>query len=117
MEMKELVRDYLEGRLSRRGFFRRLVAAGVTTAAATSLLEAADRGELEEAAQAAGQRSEAGPAAGQRLVELTMPLDHQYSPDQYMPTATPFILAPSGDPNKGFQLGTESGTCLTLPSQ
>ena len=52
-----------------------------------------------------------------RFLELTMPLDHEYMPDEIFPTATPFILAPSGHTDKGLSLGTETGTCLTLPSQ
>lgn len=120
--MRDLLHDYLDGRLSRRGFFRRLVAAGLTAAAARSLLEAADRGELEaadvEARLYTQAGSEAQPAnAAYRLLELTMPLDYEYMPDEILPTATPFLLAPAGDPNKGITLGTETGTCLTLPSQ
>jgi kynurenine formamidase len=52
-----------------------------------------------------------------RLLELTMPLDHEHMADEVFPTATPFIVAPGGHPLKGFSLGTEAGTCLTLPSQ
>ena len=52
-----------------------------------------------------------------RLLELTMPLNHEHMADEVFPTATPFIVAPGGHPLKGFSLGTEAGTCLTLPSQ
>ena len=52
-----------------------------------------------------------------QLLELTMPLNHEYMADEVFPTATPFIVAPGGHPLKGFSLGTEAGTCLTLPSQ
>ena len=52
-----------------------------------------------------------------RFLELTMPLDHEYMADEIFPTATPFILSPEGRPDKGITLGTETGTCLTLPSQ
>ena len=52
-----------------------------------------------------------------RFLELTMPLDHEYMADEIFPTATPFVLAPMGHPDKGMSLGTETGTCLTLPSQ
>ena len=52
-----------------------------------------------------------------QYVELTMPLDHEYMPDEIFPTTTPFVLAPTGHPEKGISLGTETGTCLTLPSQ
>jgi len=52
-----------------------------------------------------------------RFLELSMPLDHEYMPEEIFPTATPFILAPMELPDKGISLGTETGTCLTLPSQ
>ncbi len=52
-----------------------------------------------------------------RLLELTMPLNHEHMADEVLPTATPFIVAPGGHPLKGFSLGIEAGTCLTLPSQ
>lgn len=120
--MRDVLRDYLNGRLTRRGFFRRLTAAGFTAAAAGSLLDAADRGELAPPDDTANADTEASsqaePAdAASRFLDLTMPLDYEYMPDEILPTATPFILAPSGDPNKGMTLGTETGTCLTLPSQ
>jgi kynurenine formamidase len=120
--MRDLLREYLDGCLSRREFFRQLVAAGFTATAAESLLEAADRGAIDGADVAAvpdmQARSAPRPAnAASRFLELTMPLNHEYMPDEILPTATPFILAPTGDPNKGITLGTETGTCLTLPSQ
>ncbi|MGH8248107.1 MAG: thiamine pyrophosphate-binding protein, partial [Gammaproteobacteria bacterium] len=43
--MRELLQNYLDGNLSRRGFLRRLVAAGFTAAAAHSIVEAAEVGE------------------------------------------------------------------------
>ena len=57
-----------------------------------------------------------------RFLELSMPLDYEHMPDEIFPTATPFILAPTilgpaRRPEKGITLGTETGTCLTLPSQ
>ena len=119
--MKELLRDYLDGRLSRRDFLAQVAAAGFSAAAAESLLAAADRGAIDSGDAAVADlqarpapRSSSGPP---RFVELTMPLDHEYMPDDFLPTATKFVLAPTGDPNKGITLGTETGTCLTLPSQ
>ncbi len=52
-----------------------------------------------------------------RLLELTMPLDHEWMPDEVFPTATQFVLAPRGDPAKGITVGTDTGTCLLLPAQ
>ncbi len=49
--------------------------------------------------------------------ELTMPLDHQWMPDELFPTATQFVLAPRGDPEKGITVGTETATCLLMPAQ
>lgn len=46
--MRGLLRDYFDGRLSRRGFLQQLVATGLTASAARSMVEAADLGGLEE---------------------------------------------------------------------
>lgn len=45
--MQQLLRDYFDGRLSRRGFMQRLVATGFTAAAARSVLGAAEAGAAE----------------------------------------------------------------------
>ncbi len=42
--MRDLLRDYYDGRLSRRAFFGRLVATGLTASAARSIIEAAGAG-------------------------------------------------------------------------
>lgn len=65
--MRDLLRDYYDGRLSRRGFFSRLVATGLTAAAARSVLEAADMGS-NEAAGAGGPALVNG-TGGDLLVE------------------------------------------------
>ena len=52
-----------------------------------------------------------------RVLDLTMPLDYQWMPDEVFPTATQFMLAPRGDPEKGITVGTDSGTTLLLPAQ
>lgn len=50
--MQRLLRDYLDGRVTRRGFMRRLVATGFTAAAARTVLDAAEVGATERAAKA-----------------------------------------------------------------
>lgn len=52
-----------------------------------------------------------------RLVDLTLPLDHDWMPDEALPSAAAFVVAPPTHPDKGFLVGTETGTCLTLPAQ
>ena len=52
-----------------------------------------------------------------RLVDLTLTLDHDAMPDEALPSAASFVLAPREHPDKGFLLGSETGTCLTLPAQ
>src|SRR4029077_11576250 len=37
-------------------------------------------------------------------------------PDEVLPSAARFYLAPKYHPDKGIILGSETGTCLTLPS-
>ena len=49
--------------------------------------------------------------------ELTLPLDHDWMPDEVLPMAAHFYLAPKYHPDKGIILGSETGTCLTLPSE
>jgi len=51
------------------------------------------------------------------LVELTMPLNHQWMPDEGLPTAIKFFLGPKDHPEKGMVIGSDSGTCLALPAQ
>jgi len=51
------------------------------------------------------------------LVELTMPLDWQWMPDEAFPTAVHFFLGPRAHPDKGITVGLESGTCMLLPAQ
>lgn len=53
--MRELLRDYFDGRLSRRGFLHRLVASGFTVAAAGAILDAADADGQTVAAGVPGQ--------------------------------------------------------------
>lgn len=51
-----------------------------------------------------------------KLIELTMPLNHQWMPDEVLPTSVKFFLGPKNHPEKGMVVGSDSGTCLTLPS-
>ncbi|HTN69995.1 MAG TPA: cyclase family protein [Methylomirabilota bacterium] len=48
--------------------------------------------------------------------DLTLSLDHDWMPDEILPIAAHFYLAPKYHPDKGIILGSETGTCLTLPS-
>jgi kynurenine formamidase len=50
------------------------------------------------------------------FVELTMPLSHQWMPDEVLPTAVKFFLGPKNHQEKGIVLGSDTGTCLMLPS-
>jgi kynurenine formamidase len=51
-----------------------------------------------------------------KLLELTMPLNHRWMPDEALPTSVRFFLGPKNHPEKGMVIGSDSGTCLTLPS-
>ena len=51
-----------------------------------------------------------------KFIELTMPLNHQWMPDDVMPTAVKFFLGPKNHQEKGIVVGSDSGTSLTLPS-
>ncbi len=53
--MRDLLRDYFDGRLSRRGFFGRLVATGLSVSAARSIVDAAQLGSASSASSASSQ--------------------------------------------------------------
>lgn len=50
------------------------------------------------------------------FIDLTMPLNHQWMPDEVLPTAVKFFLGPKNHEEKGVVVGSDTGTCLTLPS-
>ena len=49
-------------------------------------------------------------------VDLTMPLNHRWMPDEGLPTAIKFFLGPKNHQEKGMVVGSDSGTSLALPS-
>lgn len=51
-----------------------------------------------------------------KFIELTIPLSHQWMPDGFLPTSVKFFLGPKGHQEKGIVLGSDTGTCLMLPS-
>jgi kynurenine formamidase len=51
-----------------------------------------------------------------KFLELTMPLNYQWMPDEVLPTSVKFFLGPKDHQEKGIVVGSETGTCLTLPS-
>jgi kynurenine formamidase len=50
------------------------------------------------------------------FIDLTMPLNHRWMPDEGLPTAIKFFLGPKDHQEKGMVVGSDSGTCLALPS-
>ena len=50
------------------------------------------------------------------FLDLTMPLNHRQMPDEVLPTAVKFFLGPKNHREKGIVVGSDTGTCLTLPS-
>ena len=66
-----------------------------------------------------GSRRRLGPLRGKgrmNFIELTMPLNHRGMPDECLPTSVKFFLGPKNHEEKGIVLGSDSGTCLTLPA-
>jgi hypothetical protein len=53
---------------------------------------------------------------GMKFIELTMPLNHQWMPDEVLPTSVKFFLGPKNHQEKGIVVGSETGTCLMLAS-
>ncbi len=66
-DMRDLLRNYFDGHLSRRGFIQCLIATGLTSGAARSIAEAADLGDL-EAEQEASESSYAQTGSGGDLL-------------------------------------------------
>ena len=50
------------------------------------------------------------------FIDLTMSLSHQWMPDEVLPTSVKFFLGPKNHKEKGIVVGSETGTCLMLPS-
>src|SRR4029450_3114327 len=50
------------------------------------------------------------------FIEITMALNHQWMPDEVLPTSVKFFLGPKDHQEKGIVVGSDTGTCLTLPS-
>lgn len=74
--MRELFRDYYDGRLSRRAFVGRLVATGLSTAAARSVVEAAELGSLQGTPASTG--IEFSGTGGELLVEQVKAAGSRY---------------------------------------
>src|SRR4026209_2551528 len=51
-----------------------------------------------------------------QFIDLTMPLDHRWMPDEGLPTAIKFFLGPKNHQEKGMVVGSDSGTSLALPA-
>src|SRR5690242_13829581 len=51
-----------------------------------------------------------------KFVELTRPLNYRGMPDEVLPTSVKFFLGPKNHQEKGMVIGSDSGTCLMLPS-
>ncbi|HEY7319565.1 MAG TPA: cyclase family protein [Candidatus Binatia bacterium] len=50
------------------------------------------------------------------FIELTMPLNYQWMADEVLPTSIRFFLGPKDHVEKGIVVGSDTGTCLALPS-
>lgn len=90
--MRQLIHQYLSGALSRRSFLASLVQLGLTSAAATSVLEAAERGETQTAQSptAPTPYKMIGGSGGELMVE------------QVKAAGTRFIFANPGSYEIGF---------------
>src|SRR6516162_2260176 len=90
--MRQLIHQYLSGAVSRRTFLGSLVQMGLTTAAATSILEAAEKGEIQapQSPTAPTPYKMIGGSGGELLVE------------QVKATGTRFIFANPGSYEIGF---------------
>ena len=88
--MRDLLLSYYDGRLSRRGFFRQLMATGFTASAAWSMVEAAERGSLETESAIGGGHATFRGTGGELLME------------QIKAAGTRYIFSNPGSVEAGF---------------
>jgi benzoylformate decarboxylase len=111
--MRELLHDYFGGRLSRRGFFGRLVATGFSAAAARSLVHAASLGEDQEAPGQGPWYRQEGTGAD-LLVEQVRAAGTRYIFTNPGSLETPFFDALTDRPGLQLIMGLHEGIVISM---
>ncbi len=101
--MRGLLRDYFDGRLSRRGFLQQLVATGLTASAARSMVEAADLGGLEEGQGSSKTFHSQTGTGGELLLEI------HPSPSQTDEIEAKGKFTPSEVPELAYRIANAAG--------
>ena len=112
--MRELLRDYFDGGVSRRGFFRHLVAAGFTASAARSVLEAAESGGLEGAQPASSGAYRQSGTGGDLLLEQIKAAGTKYLFANPGSVETPFYDAMTDRPEVQLIMGLHEGVVIAM---
>lgn len=117
--MRELVHDYFEGHLSRRGFFEAMVKAGFTAAAAEAALEPLDASELTAAPARAGNSP--APAStrktgtgGELVVAQARAAGAEYLFTNPGSMEVGFFDAVSDDPHLHMIMGLHEGVVISM---
>jgi benzoylformate decarboxylase len=111
--MQSLMQQYFDGRLSRRGFFGRLVATGLTATAARSVLEAAELGAL-QGAQPAGKSNVFSGTGGELLVEQIRAAGTKYIFSNPGSVEAPFFDALVDRPELELVVGLHEGIVVAM---
>lgn len=111
--MRALLGDYFDGRLSRRGFFQRLVATGLTASAARAVVEAADLGGPQGSAVAASSYTITG-TGGDLLTEQLKAAGTKYIFANPGSVETAFYDALTDRPELEMIMGLHEGVVLSM---
>ncbi len=111
--MRQLLWEYLDGNLSRRGFLRSLVAAGFTASAARSVVEAAESGGAEPA-DAGGASYSVNGTAGDLLVEQIKAAGTKYIFTNPGSVEVAFFDALTDRPELYIIMGLHEGVVLSM---
>ena len=112
--MRELLNDYFDGRLSRRGFFQRLVATGLTAGAATALVEAADLGDVDVSAAPASKAYIQTGTGGELLCEQVRAAGTRYIFTNPGSMETGFFDALTDRPELQVIMGLHEGLVIAM---
>lgn len=111
--MRAVIRDYFDGRVSRRGFLERLVASGFSAAAARSVVHAAERGGV-AGGQAAADSYSINGTGGELLMEQVKAAGTKYLFANPGSVETGFYDALTDRPDIHMIMGLHEGVVLSM---
>ncbi len=112
--MRTLLCDYFDGRLSRRGFFERLLATGLTASAAQTVVEAAERGGIESVAPETANGYPVTGTGGDLLTEQVKAAGTKYIFANPGSLETAFYDALTDRPELEMIMGLHEGVVISM---